>query len=502
MKKIIIRDTTPISPFCEPARDLRIMNKPLWLYQRDVLSPYCQEEIECKSFEEIAVLPAGILAGELLVYRDNLFFDEVFFETFITEAKKSNKAVQVAFAQDDAAIVNHALPLQDGIRLAGEVYVADLFYYPDGSKIITEKPEPVVIDTQPREMGYYHVPTYMANERGDLGYNVPLKPFLSIENWIHVFLANCVFGIFSHGARIEQQLDTFPMMLKVLWRSLLERKQFLSSSALVLVGENTQIDPAAIVQGPSIIGNNVTIGPGCVINACVIGNNVNLMQGVQMTLCVVGDGSYLAFRAALFMTTLMENSMVAQNTCLQMSVVGHNTFVGAGNTFTDFNLLVKPLKIIHKGQLRHVGLPVIGGCVGHNCRIGTGHIFFPARSIESDVVLFAKPGRTIFSKNVTYADSDHHGYPDSGHIVLYHYTVSGKVIDKKGTPVSGVVISSDQGHQATTDSSGVYTLEGLIMGKYTLTPSKEKCTFSPAIQSVKVSLDATKITDLNFKILD
>jgi hypothetical protein len=139
---------------------------------------------------------------------------------------------------------------------------------------------------------------------------------------------------------------------------------------------------------------------------------------------VVGDGSYLGFRAALFMTTLMENSMVAQNTCLQLSVVGRHTFIGAGNTFTDFNIMgnpVKnPVKVFHKGELHEVGLPVIGGCVGHNCRIGSGHVVFPARSIESDVVLFAQQGRTIINKNVKYEDSDHHRYPGAGHVAMYH----------------------------------------------------------------------------------
>jgi NDP-sugar pyrophosphorylase family protein len=114
------------------------------------------------------------------------------------------------------------------------------------------------------------------------------------------------------------------------------------------------------VQGPTIIGDNVTIGPGSVINASIIGNNVNIMQGVQTLLSVVGDGSYLGFRAALFMTTLMENSMVAQNTCLQLSVVGRHTFIGAGNTFTDFNIMGNPIKnpvkVFHKGELHEVGL--------------------------------------------------------------------------------------------------------------------------------------------------
>ncbi len=420
MKKIIIRDRTPIEPFNEPARDLRVMNKPLWLYQRDVLSPYCQEEVECSSLRSASFLPSEILADEVLVYRDNLFFDEFLFEAFITAARASGQPAQIAFAPDDAAIINHALPLQQGIRLQDNLYVADLFYYPDGTAIGKIEPRPVVVDTEPREMGYYHIPTYMATEQGDLGFMVPLKAFLSIENWTHIFMANSPFGIFSYGARIEKSLDGLPLMLKVLWRSLLERKQFLSSSALVQVGKNTQIDPAAIIQGPSIIGNNVTIGPGAVINASIIGNNVNVMQGVQLMLSVVGDGCYLPFRSALFMTTLMENSMVAQNTCLQMSVVGRDTFIGAGNTFTDFNLLAKPLRVWHNGALREVKLPVIGGCVGHNCRIGSGHIIFPARSIESDVVLFAREGRTVIDRNIKYQESDHHKYPGSGHIPKYH----------------------------------------------------------------------------------
>jgi carbonic anhydrase/acetyltransferase-like protein (isoleucine patch superfamily) len=420
MKKIIVRDNTPIPPFHEPARDLRIMNKPLWLYQRDVLSPYCREEVECSSFESISTVPPDILSGEAVVYRDNLYFGETLFAEFISTAKKLGRPAQIAFSRDDEAITRHALALQDGIRLLGDQYVADLYYYPDGATIGRETPALVEVDTKPREVGYYWIPRYMANEKRELGYMVPLHPFLSIEHWIHIFVANVPFGLFSYGVGIEAQLDSIPFMLKVLWRSLLERKQFLSSSALVVVGKNTQIDPAAIIQGPTIIGDNVTIGPGVVINASLIGNNVNIMQGAQLMLSVVGDGSYVPFRTALFMTTLMENSMVAQNTCLQACVIGRDTFIGAGNTFTDFNLLAKPIKAQHKDKLVNVELPVLGGCVGHNCRIGSGHIIYPARMIDSDVVLFAKPHQTVISKNVRYEDSDHHGYPDQGHVAQYH----------------------------------------------------------------------------------
>ena len=46
MIKIIISDETLIQPFNEPARDLRVLNKPLWLFQGEVLCVYFSHETE------------------------------------------------------------------------------------------------------------------------------------------------------------------------------------------------------------------------------------------------------------------------------------------------------------------------------------------------------------------------------------------------------------------------------------------------------------------------
>ncbi len=425
MIKIIIRDETLIPPFNEPARSLRVLNKPLWLFQRDVLSAYCSQEIEVTGITHLTQIPEKLgqelpTNQELLVYRDNLFFDEHLVAAFLERAKAKasweNKASQVAFSLNDAAIVNHALCLQEGIRREGDVYVADLWYFPHG---FTDQVEPVVVDTLSREIGYYHVPTYMADRSGDLAYQIPLRALLSIENWAHIFIANTPFGIVAHGARIEASLEQPLRLLHILFRSLVERKQFLSSSAMVQVGRNAHIDPTAIIQGPAIIGDNVVIEAGAVVTNSVIGSNVTIGQGAQVMASVVSDGCYLPFRAAVFMTTLMENAMVAQNACLQLCVIGRDTFIGAGNTFTDFNLLGKPIRTLHKGQLQKVGLPVLGACVGHNCRIGSGHVVYPARIIESDVVLFARPDRQVITKNVLFEESDHHGWPDELHQSKY-----------------------------------------------------------------------------------
>ena len=105
----------------------------------------------------------------------------------------------------------------------------------------------------------------------------------------------------------------------------------------------------------------------------------------------------------------MENSMVAQNTCLQMVVVGRKSFIGAGSTFTDFNLVPIPIRARNgNNELEDANRPILGSCVGHNCRLGSGLIVFPGRTIESDVILFASKDRRVIEKDITYEESDHH----------------------------------------------------------------------------------------------
>lgn len=407
MIKIILQDPRQVLPFNERARDLRIQNMPLWLIQRDVLAPFTRQELE---------LPAGAdlppLAEPCLVYRDNLFFDPPYIAAFLAAARQRKNPSQAAFYNQDLAFKEHALPLSTSYTPAGDLHLAELWYYPNGPQD-SAHPEPLAIDLHASEAGYYHVPTYMAYEQGELVFQVPRRSLMAIDSWVHIFIADVVFGLFARGVRFEDRLKHDPFFkLKILARAMYEGKQVLGCSDLVRIGRNCVIDPHAVIHGPTTIGDNVTINAGAVIENCIIGDNVNVSQDCQLMLSVIGDGAFLPFRAALFMTTLMDNSMVAQNTCLQMCVVGRNTFIGAGSTFTDFNLLTAPIRARDgSGELRASNRPVLGGCVGHNCRLGSGLIVFPARTIESDVVLFASEERRVISRDLSYEDSDHHLLP-------------------------------------------------------------------------------------------
>lgn len=408
MRRVVIQDRHFIHPFNEPARDLRVQNVPLWLWQRDLLSPYVVEEREYTGWNE-ALIYENEEYVESFVHRDNLFFNKRLIDEFIRRAKAARKPVRIAFREDDPAIYQHVLPLTQSLERKGELVLADLYYLPRGLSQEVEA-QPLVMSSESREVGYYHVPPYMATEVGDLTYQLPRMALVSIESWVHLFVVDILFGVFNRGKDMEDQADaSWRYRLKILAKALMEQKQVLDCSEVVQIGQNVTIDPSAVIHGPTSIGDNVTIGPGTYIDNCLIGNNVNISQGCQLMLSVVSDGCFLPFRASLFMTTLMENTMVAQNTCLQLCVIGRDTFIGAGTTFTDFKLLPGQLRAsVGYGRLDESNMMVLGGCVGHHCRLSSGLTFYPARTVESDVVLLADDFNHTITHDILYEDSSHH----------------------------------------------------------------------------------------------
>jgi carbonic anhydrase/acetyltransferase-like protein (isoleucine patch superfamily) len=270
---------------------------------------------------------------------------------------------------------------------------------------------PIIVPSDSEEMGFYSVPDFMTMEQGDLTHYAPARGIMSIESGVHVYFAAIIFGHFGRASRFDRYVKTHNFYsLKLLWKAILEQKQLLSTSEVVHVGKNTNIHPTAVITGPAYIGDNCNIGPGVMLDNCTIGDNVSIDDGCVLMMSAVGSGTFLPFRSSLYLTAVMENSIVAQNTCLQMCVIGRDSFVGAGNTFTDFNLIEqKPIRAVGiNGQLEDVGQVVLGGAVGHNCRVGSGMVIFPGRMIESDVVLVASPHRRVISRSVTYEESDHH----------------------------------------------------------------------------------------------
>ena len=160
MIRISIRDPRYIYPFNDFARDLRILNKPLWLHHSDVLAPYAEGERQADSLEQI--FTSDFFSYEsgrsCIVYRENLFFDEFFLKEFIEKARERGTACRAAFSPADPSLKEHARPLSTSYTPAGGLYLADFWYFPDGPT--REGVVPLIINLEGKEIGYYHVPTY------------------------------------------------------------------------------------------------------------------------------------------------------------------------------------------------------------------------------------------------------------------------------------------------------------------------------------------------------
>jgi UDP-N-acetylglucosamine diphosphorylase / glucose-1-phosphate thymidylyltransferase / UDP-N-acetylgalactosamine diphosphorylase / glucosamine-1-phosphate N-acetyltransferase / galactosamine-1-phosphate N-acetyltransferase len=413
MHRYIIEDTRHVPPFNEPASQLTIGVEPLKIHQENVVAQVFGTQVTLgPTLRGREDLPQ--VRGESVVYRDSLWFDKEFLDYFVREARKTRKACRAAFPASDKAFHTYTVPLTKGFEVAldpntrGILFLCDLWYFPNGySTEIT----PVVVPSDAREIGFYTVPDFMTMKQGDLTHYAPARAVISVESWVHVYFASIIFSNFARASRLDKLInDSVLAKLRLLWNAVLEQKQLLSASGAVTIGKNCDIHPSAIITGPASIGDNCAIGAGVIIDNCTIGDNVTIDAGCTLMMSSVANNCFLPFRASLYLTQVMENTIIAQNTCLQMCVIGRNSFVGAGSTFTDFNLLAqKPMRAANiDGELQSVGQIVLGSAVGHNCRIGSGMVVFPGRMIESDVVLVAGHQRRVISRSISYEESDHH----------------------------------------------------------------------------------------------
>jgi len=419
MRRYIIEDIRHVPPFNQPASLLTIGIKNLKIHHEEVFLRHFKFALDLGgTFTSRRDLVS--VRGPALVYRDSVWFDDEFLEYFMRAAVNSKQACRAAIPADDPAFRAYTLPLARGFEASVDasgkaIFLADLWYFPAD---YTPDIVPIVVPSDAEEMGFYSVPDFMTMEQGDLTHYAPARAIVSVESWVHVYFASIIYGQFGRGSRFDRYVQTHNFYsLKLLWRAVMEQRQLLSTSEVVKVGKGTSIHPTAVITGPASIGENCNIGPGVLLDNCTIGDNVTIDDGCVLMMSSVGNGCFLPFRAALYLTAVMENTIIAQNTCLQMCVIGRNSFVGAGNTFTDFNLLEqKPIRAVNiDGELMDVGQVVLGSAVGHNCRIGSGMVMFPGRMIESDVLMVASPQRRVISRSVTYEESDHHYVGGSMH---------------------------------------------------------------------------------------
>lgn len=80
---------------------------------------------------------------------------------------------------------------------------------------------------------------------------------------------------------------------------------------------------------------------------------------------------------------------------------------------------------------------------------------------------------------------------------LETFGITGVITDINGKRLEGVSVCATSGEQsitAVTNASGVFSLTGLLPGRWTVTPSKDSYTFTPESQTVDVAADVAEVS--------
>ena len=137
----------------------------------------------------------------------------------------------------------------------------------------------------------------------------------------------------------------------------------------IWVGENTYIDPTALLKPPVLIGNDCRIGPGAVLEAgTVLGDNVTIGVGADLKRAIVWSGAMIGDEAFLAACVIGRGSRVERRTqILEGAVIGPMSIIGEEAQIIA-NVKVWPSKRVESGAILNINL--IWGNTAHRNLFG------------------------------------------------------------------------------------------------------------------------------------
>jgi mannose-1-phosphate guanylyltransferase/phosphomannomutase len=163
-----------------------------------------------------------------------------------------------------------------------------------------------------------------------------------------------IFGCISEG--YWEDVGTTEAYLKA-HHDVLERRVRVEVEGFQLrpgvwLGTGSTIDPTAAVEGPALIGDNCSIGPGVVIGPyATLGDNVRVAEAAEVHHSVLGDNCYVGSGARV------EGAAVARacdlrerSRCEPGAVLGESCRIGPGAELRA-GVKVYPFKVVEAGAL-------------------------------------------------------------------------------------------------------------------------------------------------------
>lgn len=163
----------------------------------------------------------------------------------------------------------------------------------------------------------------------------------------------------------------------------------------VSISPNASIAKSAVIDGPCIIEDDVTIDDFCKIKGpTYISKDSFIGMSSLIRNCMMGDKTRIGFNCEIARSYLLGSDKISQQNIIVDSIIGENVWFGA--YAATLNALSTKQKIsyeIEKGKSIDTGIYRFGALVGNNCTISTSVIIMPGRHIQANT--FVKPETTV-----------------------------------------------------------------------------------------------------------
>jgi carbonic anhydrase/acetyltransferase-like protein (isoleucine patch superfamily)/8-oxo-dGTP pyrophosphatase MutT (NUDIX family) len=373
----MVKSDKKIEPFNEHPQDCLIANRKLRDLQRESLE---ELGIELKETSHASQIHDK---NEHLIFNDRLLFTAELVKEFLAKSRRL-KSNTVCALKPGLTTTRTIIATQD-IQIHPDRIEYDLTYVPaataPGQRV------PVVIDADESVVSIL-MPKHMFGERE---YNIPMtdRIIIQIDHWANLWAA-CMGVLLSEGAKLNKVSKIRQLGLAIKTRAF-NRWEVLHH--LDRIGRNCDIHPTSYLEF-STIGDNVTVGAGCVIRESIVGDGTFIGDNATIELSVLGEGCHIRSGSVISYSTCYPGTFIDCH-LVELSLCGRDTFIGGGVVLTDFRLDGKHVTVMKGETMIDTGNTFLGSCIGHGVYLGAGSIVAPGRAIPNGMHLVPEVSRII-----------------------------------------------------------------------------------------------------------
>ncbi len=129
----------------------------------------------------------------------------------------------------------------------------------------------------------------------------------------------------------------------------------------ISIAAGCSIEPGAVIIGPAIIGEGVTIRTGAYIRQFVI----------------LGDQSLVGAHSEVKGSILLPTAKAPHQNYVGDSLLGRQVNLGAGTILSNVKNVGREVTFHHEGSVVHTGLRKFGAILGDNCKTGCNTVLNP-----------------------------------------------------------------------------------------------------------------------------